>query len=69
MTPEDRKFIIQQFRSTECACGKRKDKNRAFCYKCYTSLPKEKRRSLWEVFGRGFEEAYDDCVAWLEDTW
>jgi hypothetical protein len=48
-------------------CGHAKAAKTAFCRKCYYSLPADKRQALWQPVGHGFEEAYDDALAWITD--
>jgi len=54
--------------SNECACGKEKKPRYAFCYGCYQELPDKMRRALWSLIRRGFEEAYEAAVKWLEEN-
>jgi hypothetical protein len=51
--------ILEEFLSTDCpACGGVKEKNTAFCRKCFFSLPRGLKADLWRRFGSGFEEAF-----------
>lgn len=57
---------VKALRSEACACGAAKERGRAFCYECYTSLPGEMQRALWSRMFRGFEGAYREAAEWLE---
>jgi len=61
----DIKFYISELRSDECQCGGFKMPGRSFCYKCYTSLPRDMRRDLYQKMWDGYEEAYDAAVHYL----
>lgn len=63
----DRKFYIIELKSEECWCGKWKLTGMSFCYKCYSSLPRLIQRSLYNSFGQGYEEAYEEAVEYLSD--
>lgn len=49
-----------------CICGRRKDKGRAFCFKCSQKLPVERKRLLKNKIGDGFGEGYDSCRRFFE---
>jgi hypothetical protein len=51
-----------------CRCGAAKLRKTAFCQACYGALPMRLRRALWRKLGRGFEEAYQAAVEWLEEA-
>lgn len=58
--------IWQIFVGLRCeACGGAKRKYNAFCTACYYRLPRALRRSLYQRFGEGFEEAYRVSIAWF----
>jgi len=61
----DINFYVKELRSDECQCGRYKAPGRSFCYKCYTSLPRDMRRDLWQGIGDGYEEAHDAAVHYL----
>lgn len=61
----DRKFYIDEFKSDECQCGAAKQPRRAFCYRCYSSLPADMAKALYKPFGSGYEGAYDEALEWL----
>ena len=65
LSMQDRQWILDQFKGEECQCGRAKKPNHAFCYHCYTSLPRHMQQDLWQPFGRGFEAAYEEAVQWL----
>lgn len=62
---KDRLFYIDELRSDECQCGRRKKPGHPLCGTCYFELPKDMRRDLWLPVGRGYEEAYDSAVQYL----
>lgn len=62
---QDLQFYISEFRSEECQCGRTKQTRRSFCYQCYASLPPVKQKALFQKFGQGYEQAYDDALLWL----
>lgn len=51
---------------TICRCDRRKKKGMSFCPPCYRRLPLEMRNALYRRLGKGYEEAYDDAVKYLE---
>lgn len=58
--------ILEQFLSDNCpACGAVKEKNTAFCKKCYFALPRAMKAALWKRFGSGFEDAQRAGLAFL----
>ena len=59
-------YYIIVFKSPECACGKAKGEKKAFCYRCWSTLPKYMQLCLNRNIGDGFEEAYEDCRQYLE---
>lgn len=61
----DIRFYFETLAGTECQCGRTKKTKMAFCYKCYSSLPKDMLDDLWQRIGQGFEEAYEKAVGWL----
>ena len=63
---KDRLFYIKELRSSECLCGKGKRYGMSLCYDCYNSLPEEMKQDLWKGIGKGYEEAYEAAVKWLD---
>jgi len=59
-------FYLKELQSEECACGETKKKRKSFCYKCFTSLPREMQQDLYQSIWEGYPEAYDKALAWLE---
>lgn len=62
---KDQKFYFEELRSEECQCGRAKKRGWALCHKCYSSLPHEMQIALYRQIGDGYEEAYEEAVAWL----
>lgn len=48
-----------------CQCGKSKKARMSFCPNCFFRLPDKLRKNLYKTFGRGYEEAYDAAVEYL----
>ncbi len=68
MNIEDKKFIIEEFKSNQCKCGNYKKPNQSFCYRCYNILPAQMKRNLYKRFTLGYEEAYEEAVIWLTEN-
>ena len=66
MNLKDAKFLLEELKSEECACGAYKKSGMSFCYKCYSSLPNDHQKPLYSQFGRGYEEAYEQATMWLK---
>ena len=71
MTPamarhETQTRLIRELKGTECRCGSEKQPDKTFCTKCYWSLPKSMRSDLYKRVGRGYEQAYERAVKFLE---
>lgn len=66
LTRERRLEILQSLGSTRCAaCGGLKEPRRSHCQSCYYALPPYMRRSLSQRFGSGYEEAFEESLAYL----
>lgn len=61
----DQHFYMQQLASAECFCERPKKPGRAFCYRCYKTLPPELRSPLYRPIGDGYEAAYEEAVRYL----
>lgn len=66
MNLKDAIFLLEQLRGNECACGESKKEGMSFCYHCYSSLPNDMQRGLYQHFGNGYEEAYEEATGWLK---
>jgi len=64
---KDQQFYIEEFESEECQCGRSKRPTNAFCFMCYSSLPSDMQKALWQKIGDGFEQAYDEALKYLND--
>ena len=53
-------------KSEECQCGRVKRRRHAFCYPCWSRLPRELHSGLRLEVGEGFEETYHQALAWLK---
>ena len=62
----DAVFLLKELKSNECACGSYKKEGNSFCFRCYRGLPNDMQKALYNRFGNGYEEAYDDAVGWLK---
>lgn len=63
--PNERKRAVDELRSNECRCGRKKQPGRSFCYRCYYALPGEMRRALYRPIGKGYEAAYEAACRFL----
>lgn len=69
ITTERRLEILESLRSTACGpCGGTKRSMMSHCRRCYYALPPQKRQALYKRFGRGYEEAYEDSLRYLESA-
>ena len=59
-------FLLKELKSNECACGSYKKEGNSFCYNCYSNLPDDMQKALYQRFGNGYEMAYDDATGWLK---
>ena len=55
-------------RSEECQCGRSKRMSHAFCYPCWSRLPRDFQSGLRLSVGEGFEETYHKARAWLREN-
>jgi len=62
---EETQFYLNVLKGNECQCGNGKDVRRAICYSCYRQLPNFMQKALYKPIRRGFEQAYDDAVEYL----
>ena len=63
---KSKNFYYEQLMSNECFCGESKQKRNSFCVGCYHKLPDEMKADLWKWIGKGYEEAYEAAVKFLE---
>jgi hypothetical protein len=63
---KDQEFLIQELRSTQCRCRKRKKDGNTFCASCFYGLPKQLQNNLYRRIGEGYEEAREAAVAFLD---
>ena len=66
MNLKDTMFLLEQLKSNECACGESKKEGMSFCYSCYSSLPNDMQKGLYQRFANGYEEAYEEATGWLK---
>lgn len=57
--------IFEAFKSQTCQCGKPKVAHQSFCRACYYSLPRTMQHALYNRFGEGYEEAYEQACQHL----
>jgi len=67
MNNADKKFWLDNFKSTECLCGKSKKPRFVFCYKCFWELTKELRNGLYSRVGQGFFGACEEAYKYLKE--
>ena len=72
--PEPRKirvaefsFYVDQLRSEECFCGKKKRYGYTFCYRCYMALPEDIRERVTARLPEGLDVAFEEAVKVLDD--
>lgn len=62
--------ILGSLKSTKCAaCGQPKKAMRSHCQRCYFALTPELRRGLYQRFGSGYEEAYEESLRFLSEKY
>ena len=66
-TEKDVRFYLQELQSEECQCGRWKKPGYSFCFICYRRLPRDMQRALYRRVFDGYEEAYEEAVAFLTD--
>ena len=64
---KEQNFYVRVLASEECFCDREKKHGYAFCYGCYKQLPAEMQNALYRLVGKGFEEAYEAAVKWLDE--
>jgi hypothetical protein len=66
MSFERREQILHSLSSTHCeGCGNAKNQGKSHCRTCYYKLPKDLRTRLYNGFGKGYEEAFEESLAVL----
>jgi len=58
--------LLKQLVSDTCRCGGLKEPHKSFCQTCYFSLPVSMQRALYARLGRGYREAYESAVEFLD---
>jgi hypothetical protein len=66
ITVIDRKQLLVELRGTICRCGSDKVSKQTFCRACYFRLPRYLRGNLYNLFGKGYEEAYREAIRILD---
>ena len=64
---KEKSFYIEELESTECQCGAGKKRMKPFCYCCFLKLPQDIQVRLYSGIGRGYEEAFEEAIKFLED--
>jgi hypothetical protein len=67
MSTVDVSDLLRELRGTTCRCGATKRTRETFCRGCYHRLAPPQRRALYRPIGEGYEEAYRDAVASLDE--
>ena len=68
LTRERRLEILESLGSTKCmSCGKAKYPKMSHCRSCYYALPPKMRSALYQGFGDGYEEAFEESLRYLAD--
>jgi hypothetical protein len=64
---ERRMEILRGLGSTNCeGCGKSKRPKMSHCRACYFTLPQKMRTALYQGFGEGYEEAFEESLRYLK---
>jgi hypothetical protein len=63
----DNRFYMQVLKGKQCQCERPKKRRHAFCFGCYSRLPRDMRKDLYRPIGNGFAEAYEAAVKYLSD--
>jgi len=67
VSPERRLEILDSLRSVKCeGCGGKKKTAQSHCSKCYFKLSATLRSALYQRFGDGYEEAFEQSLLVLE---
>ena len=67
LTMERRLEILRSLGSPDCGgCGGKKKAKMSHCRNCYFALPSTLRKALYQPFGGGYEEAYEESLSYLE---
>jgi hypothetical protein len=67
ITRERRLEILQNLGSADCTgCGGQKRPRMSHCRNCYYALPPKMRKALYNGFGDGYEEAFEESLRHLE---
>jgi len=64
----DQEWYFKELQSEGCLCGRTKKPKHSFCHDCYYSLPTGMRRRLYRRLGFGYEAAFEEAAAWLEEN-
>ena len=56
----------RRFPRRVCFCGGPKESGFSFCGVCYHMLPRPMQHALWRKAGHGYEQAYADAKARVE---
>jgi hypothetical protein len=63
-----RREILESLGSTTCgACGGPKQPRMSHCSTCYYALPQYMRKALYQRFGEGYEQAYEESLVYLKN--
>lgn len=65
--PNTRPRLWYEWLGTSCRCGSTKPKRRAFCWRCYYTLPVRLRRPLYRRFSKRYVAAYRDACDYLDE--
>jgi hypothetical protein len=59
--------VVRELRGTRCHCGSQKRAGHSFCMNCYQALPYRERDALYHRLDRGYVEAYNEAVKFLDN--
>jgi hypothetical protein len=57
--------IVDELAGIKCSCGKVKRARQSFCRGCYSRLPPEFQKALYQRLEDGYVEAYENALHFL----
>lgn len=59
--------LVNELAGTRCRCGRNKRPKQSFCSLCYFALPKWLQSDLYRTIGNGYEQAYQQAAAFVDE--
>lgn len=64
----DRQTVLEDFLGTKCSgCSGPKKARMSHCRNCYYELPREMQLALYQRFGHGYEQAFEESTLFLTE--